>query len=126
VPALRYLGIGLIPWSPLAGGLLAGTSTDATAVRRADPTVQAQVRAHADELDAFAKLCAQLGHAPAEVALAWLLHQPVVPAVITGPRTPAQLESSERALAIELDADTLAELDRIWPGPGEAPQAYAW
>jgi aryl-alcohol dehydrogenase-like predicted oxidoreductase len=50
----------------------------------------------------------------------------VVPATITGPRTPAQLESSERALAIELDTDTLADLDRIWPGPGEAPQAYAW
>jgi aryl-alcohol dehydrogenase-like predicted oxidoreductase len=126
VPALRYFGIGLIPWSPLAGGLLAGTSTDAATARRADPNVQAQAREHANQLDAYQKLCAELGHAPAEVALAWLLHQPVVSAAIIGPRTPAQLESSERALSIELDADTLVDLDRIWPGPGEAPQAYAW
>jgi aryl-alcohol dehydrogenase-like predicted oxidoreductase len=126
VPALRYFGMGLIPWSPLAGGLLAGTSTDAATARRADPNVQAQAREHANQLDAYQKLCAELGHAPAEVALAWLLHQPVVSAAIIGPRTPAQLESSERALSIELDADTLVDLDRIWPGPGEAPQAYAW
>jgi aryl-alcohol dehydrogenase-like predicted oxidoreductase len=111
VPALRYFGIGLIPWSPLAGGLLAGTSTGAATVRRADRTVQAQVREHAKQLDAYQKLCADLGHAPAEVALAWLLRQPVVPATIIGPRTRSQLESSERAVAIELDTDTLAALD---------------
>jgi aryl-alcohol dehydrogenase-like predicted oxidoreductase len=126
VPALRYFGIGLIPWSPLAGGMLAGTATDAATVRRADPNLQAQVREHANQLDAYQKRCAELGYTPAEVALAWLLHQPVVPATIIGPRTPAQLESIERAVAIELDADTLAALDQIWPGPGEAPQAYAW
>jgi aryl-alcohol dehydrogenase-like predicted oxidoreductase len=126
IPALRYFGIGLIPWSPLAGGLLAGTSTDTATVRRAGSTVQAQVREHADQLDAYQKLCAELGHAPAELALAWLLHQPAVPAAVIGPRTRSQLESNERAVAIELDADTLAALDQIWPGPGEAPQAYAW
>lgn len=75
---------------------------------------------------AYQHLCSGLGHAPAEVALAWLVHQPVVPATIVGPRTPSQLESSERAVSIELDGDTLAELDRLWPGPGDAPQAYAW
>lgn len=126
VPALRYFGIGLIPWSPLAGGLLAGTATDAPSGRRADPAVRARAREKGGQLGAYQQLCAEFGHAPAEVALAWLLHQPAVPAVIIGPRTPAQLESSRNAVTVHLGADALAELDRIWPGPGEAPQAYAW
>jgi len=68
-----------------------------------------------------------LGHAPGEVALAWLLHNPVVTAPIIGPRTMEQLESAARATEIELDEETLKKLDEIFPGPGgEAPNAYAW
>ncbi|TWE13060.1 aldo/keto reductase [Rudaeicoccus suwonensis] len=125
VPALSYFGIGLIPWSPLAAGLLAVTP-DADSVRRKAPQVQAQAKEHADQLAAYQKLCNQLGRTPAEVALAWLLHQPVVPAIISGPRTPEQLQANLHVASIELDTDTLTELDRIWPGPGQAPQSYAW
>jgi len=125
VPALRYFGIGLIPWSPLAAGLLAVTP-DAASVRRKAPRVQEQARIHADRLAAYQKLCSQIGHSPAEVALAWLLHQPAVPAVISGPRTPEQLEANAGVASITLDTGALAELDHIWPGPGQAPQSYAW
>ena len=80
-----------------------------------------------EQLEAWESLCRELGHPPAEVALAWLLHNPVVTAPIIGPRTVEQLESAVRAAAIELDAQTLEKLDEIFPGPGgEAPIPYAW
>mgnify|MGYP006297966523 CR=1 FL=1 len=64
---------------------------------------------------------------PAEVALAWLLHNPAVTAPIIGPRTVEQLDGAIRATEITLDDDTLAKLNEIFPGPGgEAPKAYAW
>ncbi|MGW1091313.1 aldo/keto reductase [Streptomyces sp. NPDC002596] len=69
-------------------------------------------------------LCAELGEQPADVALAWLLHNPVVTATIVGPRTAAQLATSQRALDVTLSEDTLRKLDEIRPGPGgEAPEA---
>lgn len=126
IPALRHFGIGLIPWSPLGGGLLAGGPKSAAGGRRSDAALQAQVRERANQLEAYGTLCDEIGETPADVALAWLLHQSVVTATIVGPRTTAQLEASQRALSIKLDEDVLARLDRIWPGPGEAPQAYAW
>src|ERR1700688_3405017 len=65
--------------------------------------------------------------APAAVALAWLLHNPIVTAPIIGPRTIGQLESALRATEITLAEETLKRLDEIFPGPGgEAPEAYAW
>ena len=61
------------------------------------------------------------------MAIAWLLANPAVTAPIIGPRTVEQLEGAQRALEITLDADTLAKLDAIFPGPGKpAPEAYAW
>lgn len=126
IPALQYHGIGLIPWSPLAMGVLAGTTKDGNAVRRKSPQVQAQLEQYADQLAAYETLCSDLGHSPTEVALAWLLHQPVVPAVISGPRTPEQLEANANVTSLVLGSDTLAQLDRIWPGPGRAPESYAW
>jgi aryl-alcohol dehydrogenase-like predicted oxidoreductase len=72
-------------------------------------------------------LCKEIGHPPGEIALAWLLHNPVVTAPIIGPRTIEQLESAVRAASIQLDEDVLKKLDEIFPGPGgEAPKAYAW
>ena len=73
------------------------------------------------------KLCAELGEQPADVAIAWLLTNPVVIAPIIGPRTMEQFDGSLRSLEIELDADVLGRLDKIFPGPGgTAPEAYAW
>jgi aryl-alcohol dehydrogenase-like predicted oxidoreductase len=71
-------------------------------------------------------LCDELGHAPGDVALAWLLHQPAVAAPIIGPRTMEQLEASLRALKVSLDEAARARLDEIFPGPGPAPESYAW
>jgi aryl-alcohol dehydrogenase-like predicted oxidoreductase len=85
------------------------------------------VEAKRDQLEKYENLCREIGHPPGEVALAWLLHNPVVTAPIIGPRTMEQLESAVRAASIELDAETLKKLDEIFPGPGgEAPMAYAW
>ena len=95
--------------------------------RRSNPDLIARVEAKRAQLDAWEGLCREIGHPPAEVALAWLLHNPAVSAPIIGPRTMEQLESAARATDIALDADTLARLDEIFPGPGgEAPKAYAW
>ena len=71
--------------------------------------------------------CGDSGEQPADAALAWLLHNPVVTAPIIGPRTLEQLTGSLRALEIKLDQAALKVLDEIFPGPGgEAPEAYAW
>jgi aryl-alcohol dehydrogenase-like predicted oxidoreductase len=59
--------------------------------------------------------------------LAWLLRNPAVTAPIIGPRTVEQLDGAIDALDVRLDDETVAELDRIFPGPGgAAPEAYAW
>lgn len=127
VPACRAHGLGLIPWSPLGGGLLAGALQKATEGRRASERAQKAVAERRAQLEAYEALCQELGEKPADVALAWLLHNPDVTAPIVGPRTPDQLEGGMRAMEIELSDDLLARLDEIWPGPGgEAPEAYAW
>ncbi len=127
IPACRAYGLGLIPWSPLGGGLLAGALRKAAEGRRANAGMQAQIEQHRGQLEAYEALCAELGENPADVGLAWLLHNPVVTAPIVGPRTVAQLEGSLRALEITLSDEVIKRLDTIWPGPGgEAPEAYAW
>lgn len=127
IPACRHYGLGLIPWSPLAGGLLGGVLEKLEAGRRVSDDARRQVEAKREKLERYEALCRDLGEAPATVALAWLLHNPVVTAPIIGPRTIEQLEGAVRATEITLDEATLARLDEIFPGPGgEAPKAYAW
>jgi aryl-alcohol dehydrogenase-like predicted oxidoreductase len=127
IPACRAYGVGIIPWSPLAGGLLGGALQKASTGRRADERAQQNVEKYRGRLEAYEALCRELGEQPADVALAWLLHNPAVTAPIIGPRTMDQLSGSMRALEISLSDKTLAQLDHIWPGPGgEAPEAYAW
>ncbi len=127
IPACRHYGLGLIPWSPLAGGLLGGALQKHAGGRRQGEEFDRKVEAKRGQLERYETLCRDLGHPPGEVALAWLLHNPAVTAPIIGPRNLEQLESAVRAAAIRLDAETLARLDEIFPGPGgEAPQAYAW
>jgi aryl-alcohol dehydrogenase-like predicted oxidoreductase len=78
-------------------------------------------------LETYEAFCREMGEQPADVALAWLLHQPVVTAPIIGPRTMDQLNGSIRALTLTLSRDQLTRLDTIFPGPaGPAPEAYAW
>jgi aryl-alcohol dehydrogenase-like predicted oxidoreductase len=127
IPACQGYGLGLIPWSPLAGGLLGGALAKAAEGRRANEGLQREVERHRAQLEAYEALCAELGEQPADVALAWLLSNPIVTAPIIGPRTLAQLSGSARALELTLDEGALGRLDAIWPGPGgAAPEAYAW
>jgi aryl-alcohol dehydrogenase-like predicted oxidoreductase len=129
LPACRGSGLGVIPWSPLAGGLLGGIPTKAQARqgRRGESNRQLEFRARRAQLKDYEGVCRKLGEKPSDVALAWLLANPVVTAPIIGPRTLEQLEGSLRVLEIKLSTEVLAQLDEIWPGPGgEAPEAFAW
>ena len=127
IPACAAYGVGIIPWSPLGGGLLGGVLQKADAGRRSSPDMQKRIEEHRPKLEAYEDFCRELGEQPADVALAWLLNNPVVTAPIIGPRTPDQLAGSLRATELKLSADHLATIDRIFPGPGGvAPEAYAW
>jgi aryl-alcohol dehydrogenase-like predicted oxidoreductase len=126
IPALRSLGIGLIPYSPLHAGLLAGVLAPATEGRIPDDSMQHRIGSHRDQLEAYEGLCRETGAKPTEVALAWLLQNPVVSTTIVGVTTTEELQSDLGALSVQLDAEVVERLDRIWPGPGESPQAYAW
>ena len=127
IPSCRAHGVGLIPWSPLAGGLLGGALGTRTEGRRASDRQRKEIEKHRAQLDAYEAFCRELGETPADVALAWLLHQPAVTAPIIGPRTMEQLTGSLHALEVRLGPEALERLGRIWPGPGgEAPEAYAW
>ncbi|TJZ52901.1 aldo/keto reductase [Streptomyces piniterrae] len=131
VPAAESYGLGVIPWSPLHGGLLGGAirkEREGGAARSgsgrsgdalANSAIRAQIQAYEDLLDKH-------GLAPGEVALAWLLSRPGVTGPIVGPRTTEQLASGLRAVDLTLPAELLAELDAIFPGPGPSPEAFAW
>ena len=127
IPAVQEYGMGLICYSPLSGGLLAGALQKVEAGRRGEEYMRGEIEANRTKLQPWEALCAELGERPADVAHAWLLHQPAVTAPIIGPRTEEQLLGSLRALNIQLSAEVLAKLDEIFPGPGgPAPEAYAW
>jgi aryl-alcohol dehydrogenase-like predicted oxidoreductase len=127
IPACRAYGLGLIPWSPLGGGILGGALEKEAKGRRASEQAQKTIEKQRPTLQKYEALCREIGEKPADVALAWLLHNPAVTAPIIGPRTLGQLEGSLRALELILSDETLAHLNEIWPGPGgEAPEAYAW
>jgi aryl-alcohol dehydrogenase-like predicted oxidoreductase len=127
LPACKDYGLGVIPWSPLASGLLGGVLQKIKEGRRADKDTQKDIKKHRSQIEAWEKFCRQMGEKPADVALAWLLANPVVTAPIIGPRTLEQLTGALRALKIKLSKVEMKKLDEIWPGPGgEAPEAYAW
>jgi aryl-alcohol dehydrogenase-like predicted oxidoreductase len=128
LPACAAYGMGVIPYSPLASGALAGSGRRAgQGGRRDGEWAQKELARHRPKLEAFERFCRELGEEPADVALAWLLANPVVTGPIIGPRTREQLDGGLRALEIKLDAEQLAKLDAIFPGPGKpAPEAYAW
>jgi aryl-alcohol dehydrogenase-like predicted oxidoreductase len=127
LPACRAYGIGVMPWSPLASGALAGVLGDRGAGRRSRDLVSQKLEKHRPQIEAWEKLCRSLGEEPADVAVAWTLANPAVTAPIVGPRTMAQLTGALRALDVRLEPATMKQLDEIWPGPGgEAPEAYAW
>lgn len=127
IPACRHYGLGLIPWSPLGGGLLGGVLEKLKNGRRADKDFMKEIEEKRPQLEKYEALCKEIGEPPGEVALAWMLHNPAVTSPIIGPRTMEQLESAVRATELKLDDEVLKKLDEIFPGPGgEAPKAYSW
>jgi aryl-alcohol dehydrogenase-like predicted oxidoreductase len=128
LPSAQHYGLGVIPWSPLHGGLLAGiVRKERDGARRLQGRAKADVDAVRDQLGAYEDLCETWGQEPSTVGLAWLLAQPGVTGPIIGPRTMEQLDGALGALDLKLDEKQLSELDRIFPGPGgTAPEAYAW
>jgi aryl-alcohol dehydrogenase-like predicted oxidoreductase len=127
LPAARAYGLGVLPWSPLGGGLLGGALAKVREGRRAGEQQQRDIEKRRPQLEAYEALCREIGSPPGEVALAWLLANPMVTAPIIGPRTMEQLDSALSAAALSLSEAVLKRLDEIWPGPGgEAPEAYAW
>jgi aryl-alcohol dehydrogenase-like predicted oxidoreductase len=127
IPAVQANGLGLIPWSPLHGGLLGGVlRKEREGKRRLEDRSAATLATHRDAIEKYEDFAAELGHEPGDVGLAWLLHQPAVTAPIIGPRTRQQLDAAVRALDVVLDAAALARLDEIFPGRKTAPEHYAW
>jgi len=101
IPACKEYGLGLIPWSPLAGGLLGGALQKLAQGRRVSEK-QEIIEKQRAQLDQYEGLCREYGEKPADIALAWLLKNPQVTAPIIGPRTAEQLTGSLRALEISL------------------------
>ena len=127
LPAAQDYGLGVIPWSPLHGGLLGGVLKKENAgVRRTEGRAAETLAAHRDQIEAYEAFADELGHEPGQLALAWLLHQPAVTAPIIGPRTQEQLDTAIQALEISLDEAALSKLDEIFPGHKPAPEDYAW
>ncbi len=126
LPACEHYGLGLIPWSPLNRGALGGALQKAKDGRRSSDQVKGIIDKHESQLEQYEAVCKEWGEAPADVALAWLLTRPAVTSPIIGPRTMEQFDGNLHALDIKLSEEQLATLDEIWPGPGPAPEAYAW
>lgn len=127
IPACKHFGIGLIPWSPMGGGILCGVLRKASEGRRTREPLQKSAERLRPQIKSYEKLCESINQNPADVALAWVLNNPSVTSPIVGPRTVKQLEENIKALDIKLSEDVLKKLDEIWPGPGnQAPEAYAW
>jgi aryl-alcohol dehydrogenase-like predicted oxidoreductase len=128
LPACEHYGLGVIPYSPLAGGLLGGSGRrgGAERLRRDSEWAKKDREKHAVALERYQAFCRELGKEPADVALAWLLTRPVVTAPIIGPRTLEQLDTALGALEVRLDAAILSRLDEIFPGYKTSPEVFAW
>jgi aryl-alcohol dehydrogenase-like predicted oxidoreductase len=125
LPACENYGLGVVAWSPLGGGLLGGVLAKPIEGRRADLTDA--IEARRPQLEKWETLAAELGEKPADIALAWLLKNPVVTAPIIGPRTEEQLREAVHSLDVTLSDEAIREIESIFPGPGKpAPEAYAW
>jgi aryl-alcohol dehydrogenase-like predicted oxidoreductase len=127
LPAAADYGLGVIPWSPLHGGLLGGVvRKQREGRRRYQGRAEADIEAVRPQLEQYEDLCDKIGEEPATVGLAWLLNRREVTAPIVGPRTPDQFEGALRAVEITLDDVVLAQLNEIFPGHRKSPEGYAW
>jgi aryl-alcohol dehydrogenase-like predicted oxidoreductase len=136
LPAAQDFGIGVIPYMPLAGGLLTGKKASVPGSRTASVENEYGIYLSDvnEQLNAFSALCRELGEKESVVAIAWTLAQPAIASPIVGARTVAHLDGLDRATELKLDDATLAKLDEIFDiNKGRplrtgkpAPEAYAW
>ena len=114
-PLCRAEGIGLIPWSPLARGILTGNRKSQTIRSRTDPFSK-QIYTDSDEAiaDRVAEVAAARGVPAAQVALAWLLAKPEVTAPIVGASKMAHLEDAVAALEVKLTAEEIGRLEELY------------
>lgn len=127
LPAAQHYGLGILPWSPLHGGLLGGVlKKEDAGVRRSQGRALEALKKHRNQIRRYEDFADELGQEPGQLALAWLLHQPAVTAPIVGPRTQEQLSTALGALQVKLDSEALTRLDMIFPGRRTAPEDYAW
>jgi aryl-alcohol dehydrogenase-like predicted oxidoreductase len=127
VPAAEHYGLGIIPWSPLQGGLLGGViKQENTGVRRLEGRAAQSLAEHRKEIQAYEDLATEIGVEPGTLGLAWLLSRSAVTAPIIGPRTREQLDSALPAVELSLSSEELGSLDKIFPGRKTAPEDYAW
>jgi aryl-alcohol dehydrogenase-like predicted oxidoreductase len=126
VPACLYYGVGIIPWSPLEGGLLGGAIKNSSVKRRNTDEIINKLKHNKTQIERWEKFCKNIGEDPANVALAWLIHQAGITSPIIGPRTLEQLKTSMKCLEIKFDNESLEKLDAIFPPAGQSPQYYAW
>ncbi len=122
IPLCREEGVGLIPYSPIGGGLLAGSRRTQT-VRSNSPMARNRFNRKADEavIDAVAEVAAKRGIGPAEVAVAWLLAQPGVNSPIVGATKVSHLDDSVKALGTHLTKDESDRLEGVYETQAPLP-----
>lgn len=130
LPAARAHGLAVLVWAPLHGGLLSGAlrkAREGAAAKSAQGRAASALPANQAAVERYEQLCADLGHDPAEVGLAWVLSRPDATIPVIGPRTDGQLASAVRALDVRLSPEALDELEKVFPPVGHGgPAPRAW
>lgn len=122
IPLCREEGVGLIPYSPIGGGLLAGSRRTGT-VRSHSPMARDRFRRKADEavIEAVASVARQRGIGAAQVAIAWLLERPGVTAPIVGATKAGHLEEPVKAIDTKLTLEEIAQLEGAYETQAPLP-----
>ncbi|MBI1257638.1 MAG: aldo/keto reductase [Chloroflexi bacterium] len=133
LPAAREFGIGVIPYMPLAGGLLTGKVKSVAGSRTEQVEHEYGMTVNTQQIADYVAFCQEIGESPHVIAIAWTLAHPAVSSAIVGVRTVAHLEGLDRAAELQLAPEQMARLDEIFdiskgrPLRGtEAPFAFSW
>ena len=133
IPACLDQGIGLLPYMPLAGGLLAGRKPRSRDHRSTDVAGEYGLDPESKQFTDYSKLCADIGETEATVSIAWVLRNPAVSSAIVGIRRIEHLEGLERAVELELSEEAMERIDDLFDinkgrplKKGASPEAYAW
>jgi aryl-alcohol dehydrogenase-like predicted oxidoreductase len=127
--AMEAMGLGLLPYYPLASGLLTGkykrgaplpADSRFAVITERDYVGQFMSEANLTRLDGLTAFAAQRGYKLLDVAISWLYAQPLVASVIAGATKPEQVEANVKAAALKLTAEDMAELDKITAGSDSA------